>query len=92
MSTDPNQLRTSPDIPLNLITANEIDTRLGKLTFTDGAPSEDTILKIQDNLDFTRALQAYMDGHQGASVAAFIKGLREIGAESMTTPKKGGLD
>jgi len=81
MSADSNDLRTSPDIPLNLITPNEIDTRIGKLTFTDGAPSDDTIQKIQDNYDFTRALQAYMDGHQGASVAAFIKGLREIGAD-----------
>ncbi len=81
MTTDPNKLRTSEDIPLNLITPNEVDTRLGKLTFTDGAPSGDTIQKIQDNLDFVRALQVYMDAHQGASVAAFIKGFREIGAE-----------
>ena len=38
MSTDPNKLRTSADIPLNLITPNEVDTRIGKLTYTDGAP------------------------------------------------------
>ena len=81
MSTDPNKLRTSPDIPLNLITPDEIDTQLGKLTFTDGAPSSDTIQKILDNYDFTRALQVYMDAHQGASIAAFFKGFREIGAE-----------
>jgi len=81
MSTDPYKLRTSPDIPLNLITPNEIDTQLGKLTFTDGAPSSDTSQKIFDNYDFTRALQVYMDAHSGASVAAFIKGMREIGAE-----------
>ena len=49
MSTDPTKLRTSPDIPLNLITPNEIDTQIGKLTFTDGAPSSDTIQKINRN-------------------------------------------
>ena len=81
MTTDLNKLRTSPDIPLNLITPDEIDTRLGKLTYTDGAPSSETIQKIQDNYDFTRALQVYMDAHQGASIAAFFKGLREVGAE-----------
>ena len=43
MATDLNKLRTSEDIPLNLITPNEVDTRLGKLNFTDGAPSNDTI-------------------------------------------------
>jgi hypothetical protein len=81
MTTDPNKLRTSPDIPLNLITPNEVDTRLGKLTFIDGAPSSETIQKILDNYDFVRALQVYMDAHQGASVAAIIKGLREAGVE-----------
>jgi hypothetical protein len=81
MTTDPTSLRTSPEIPLNLITPDEIDTRLGKLYFTDGAPSGDTVKKILDNYDFVRALQVYMDAHQGASVAAFIKGFREIGAE-----------
>jgi hypothetical protein len=81
MSTDPSKLRTSDDIPLHLITPNEVETRLGKLTYTDGAPSSVTIQKIRDNYDFVRALQVYMDAHQGASVAAFIKGFREIGAE-----------
>jgi hypothetical protein len=81
MTTDLNKLRTSADIPLDLITPNEIDTRIGKLTFTDGAPSSDTIQKIQDNYDFVRALQVYMDAHQGASVAAILKGLREVGVE-----------
>jgi hypothetical protein len=81
MTTDPNKLRTSPDIPLNLITPDEIDTQLGKLTFTDGAPSSDTAQKILDNYDFVRALQVYMDAHQGASIAAFFKGFREVGAE-----------
>jgi hypothetical protein len=81
MSTDPNKLRTSADIPLNLITPNEVDTRIGKLTYTDGAPTSDTIQTIQDNYDFVRALQVYMDAHQGASVAAFLKGFREAGAE-----------
>ena len=81
MTTDPTSLRTSPEIPLNLITPDEIDTRLGKLAFTDGSPSSETIQKIQDNYDFMRALQAYMDAHQGASVAAILKGLREAGVE-----------
>jgi len=65
MTSDLNKLRTSPDIPLNLITPNEIDTKIGKLTFTDGAPSSDAAQKILDNYDFVRALQVYMDAHQG---------------------------
>ena len=81
MTTDPNNLRTSENIPLNLITPDEMNTRIGQLTFTDGAPSGDTIQKVQDSLDSMRALQVYMDAHQGASIAAFIRGFREIGAD-----------
>jgi hypothetical protein len=64
-----------------LITPDEIDTRIGKLIYTDGAPSNDATQKILDNYDFMRALQVYMDAHQGASIAAFFKGFREVGAE-----------
>ncbi len=78
MDTEKSVLRTSADIPLNLITPNEINTRIGKLIYTDGAPSRDTIQEVLDNYDFTRALSVYMDAHQGASTAAILKGLREV--------------
>jgi len=81
MATTPTTLRTAADIPPSIITLDEISTRLGKLTYVDGAPSSDTIQKVQDNLDFVRALSVYMDAHQGASVAALLKGFREAGAE-----------
>ncbi len=56
MAKKPTNLLTAADIPPDLITPDEIDTRLGKLTYVDGAPSSDTIQKVQDNLDFVRAL------------------------------------
>ena len=60
---------------------DELDSRLGKLTFTDGAPSDETVEKIYDNLDFTRALDAYMNGYQLASLKAMHNGLLAHGAE-----------
>jgi len=81
MVTTPTKLKTSADIPPEIAVPDESDTRLGKLTFVDGAPLEDTIQKVYDNLDFVRALSVYMDAHQGASVAALLKGFREAGAE-----------
>jgi hypothetical protein len=81
MAKKPTKLLTAADIPPDLITPDEISTRLGKLTYVDGAPSSDTIQMVQDNLDFVRALSVYIDAHQGASVAAFLKGFREFGAK-----------
>ena len=68
-------------VPDELAVPESQDTRLGKLNFKDGAPSKETIDIVLDNLDFTRALQAYMDGHQGASMAAILKGIKEAGAK-----------
>ena len=44
---------SATDIPAGIAMPDEIDTRLGKLTFVDGAPSDDTVQKVFDNLDFT---------------------------------------
>ena len=80
MSTDP-KAQTSADIPAGVAIPDEVDTRLGKLTFVDGAPTGDTVEKLYDNLDFTRALDAYMNGYQLASLKAMHKGLQDAGAE-----------
>ena len=75
------KLGTAFDVPSNVFVPDELDSRLGKLTFTDGAPSDETVEKIYDNLDFTRALDAYMNGYQLASLKAMHNGLLAHGAE-----------
>jgi hypothetical protein len=40
--------------------ANTIDTRTGKLTLESGYPSPETLRKVYDELDFQRAVQAYI--------------------------------
>ena len=73
--------QTSADIPAGVAIPDELDSRLGKLTFVDGAPTDDTVEKLYDNLDFTRALDAYMNGYQLTSLKAMHKGLLAAGAE-----------
>lgn len=75
------KLQTTADIPPGIAVPDELETRLGKLTFVDGAPSEDTVDKVYDNLDFTRALDAYLNGYQLVSLCAMRKGLLEAGVE-----------
>lgn len=38
------------------------DTRIGKLTFESGYPSDETVKKLYDEMDFQRACQAYLWG------------------------------
>ena len=73
--------KTASDIPPGIAIPDEMDTRLGKLTFVDGAPSDETVKKVFDNLDFTNALNAYTNGYQLVSLQAMHKGLLEAGVK-----------
>ena len=73
--------KTADDIPTSLLTPDSMQSRIGELTFVDGAPSSETVEKVYDNLDFTRALDAYMNGYQLVSLQAMHKGLVDAGAE-----------
>lgn len=66
---------------LNSISAPErLESRLGTLEFTDGVPSAKTAATAFDQLDFTHALNAYLNGFPGASTVALRKGIHEAGA------------
>jgi hypothetical protein len=49
-----------------------VETRLGTLNFFDGFPDKPTAEKLFDNLDFQRAVQAYLLAIPAASQVAGI--------------------
>jgi hypothetical protein len=67
-------------IPPEITTPDKLETRLGTLEFKDGAPSAATVEKIYDNLDFTHALNVFLNAYQGASTYMAREGNRNIGA------------
>jgi len=69
------------DIPASLTTPDVMESSLGTLMFKDGVPSDETVAKVYENLDFTRALDAYMSGYQLVSLQAMHKGLVGAGVE-----------
>ena len=69
------------EVPASVVTPDVVETRLGTLSFRDGAPSTETVDKIRDHLDHARALDGYITAHRGVSVAAIHKGLRSVGVE-----------
>src|SRR5512138_1797386 len=49
-------MKKSTALPMN----GSIETHIGRLSFEAGYPSEDTVKKLYDEMDFQRAVQAYL--------------------------------
>jgi hypothetical protein len=71
-------------IPSSITTPDSVETRLGTLKFFDGFPDDTTIEKVMDNLDFSRGVQAFLNGMPGTSLVGMRAGLRKIGAVNGT--------
>ena len=61
-------------------------TRLGTLKFLDGSPDKCTSEKLFDNLDFQRAVQAYLLALPPVSMVAIREGLTQWGPANSTIP------
>ena len=84
MSVHVDRLKMTTDIPASISTPDLVETRLGTLRFADGFPDQPTVEKIFDNLDFQRAVQAYLQGLPAVSLVGMRKGLREWGPDNTT--------
>ncbi len=73
--------QTSPATPPAISTPDRVNSRIGTLDFRDGAPSQATLDKVYDNLDYTRAFEAFVDTMQGVNAAAIRKGILDIGVK-----------
>jgi hypothetical protein len=77
--------QTVPAIPPILVTPDTVETRIGKLDFKDGAPSAPTVEKLFDTLDFTHALNAYLDSYGGGHRR--MRSVRALPASGRTTTR-----
>ena len=71
--------QSAPAIPPSITTPDSVQSRLGTLDFKDGMPSPATMAKVYDNLDFTHAVNAFMNTMQGVNMAAARKGVVAVG-------------
>jgi hypothetical protein len=77
-------LRMTTPIPRSILAPERSETRLGTLKFFDGFPDNDTVERIYDNLDFQRAVQAYLIALPPVSQAGMRTGLRQWGPDNQT--------
>lgn len=66
-------------VPPEITTPDHVSTSVGTLDFHDGMPSERTVNRMYDQLDFTRGVDSFLNGVGGVSVYALRKGLRDAG-------------
>ena len=66
------------------VSAQTIDTRVGKLIFESGYPTDETAKKLYEELDFQRAVQAYLWAMPMASYGAGADAMRAMGINNST--------
>lgn len=61
-----------------VVAQETVDSRIGKLTFESGYPSQETVKKLYDEMDFQRACQAYLWGIPAVGMAEWRLAHRDI--------------
>ena len=80
----PPQMAMSTPVPPGVATPDRLETRLGTLTSFDGVPDAHTTERVFENLDFQRAVQAYLSTIQIASMRAMREGMLGFGPANTT--------
>ncbi|WP_286818446.1 hypothetical protein, partial [Desulfobacter sp. UBA2225] len=80
------KVNMTTDIPPGIAIPDKVETRLGTLKFFDGFPDKETVAKVYDNLDFQRAVQAYLLALAPVNMAGLREGLLGVGPANVTIP------
>ena len=84
--TEPVKMKMTTTVPPGIASPDQVETRLGTLRFFDGFPDNESVEKLYDNLDFQRAVQAYLLGLAPVSMVGLREGLTQWGPENITIP------
>jgi len=79
-------MKMTTDIPPGIESPGKVESRIGTLKFFDGFPDKSTTEKLYDNLDFQRAVQAYLLALPPVSMVALREGLTWWGPANITIP------
>ena len=82
-------MKYSTPMPSGIAVPDRVETRLGTLSFFDGFPDKDTADKLFDNLDFQRAVQAYLLAIPAVSQVADRNACLTLGPANLTIPDLG---
>lgn len=83
---EPPRMKMTTTLPPGIASPDQVETRLGTLRFFDGFPDDATVSKLYDNLDFQRAVQAYLLGLAPVSQVANRNEILKLGPANTTIP------
>jgi hypothetical protein len=63
-------------------TPDQVDTPIGRLEFSDGVPTGNTIKALYDHLDRSRGFGVYLDNLGAVAIRAFLSSLAAQGADA----------
>ena len=69
------------DVLGSLSTPGKVESRIGPLEFTDGAPARKTVETLYDHLDFVHGVNAFLTAFPAASTQAMRQGFHDIGVQ-----------
>jgi len=80
------RMKMTTSLPPGIASPDKVETRLGALSFFDGFPDKATVDRLYDNLDFQRAVQAYLLAIPAVSQAANRNEILKLGPANTTVP------
>jgi hypothetical protein len=69
-------------IPASVMTPDVVDSRIGRLEFTDGVPTIETTSLLWDHLDFIRGVEVFLNCIPAASLEAMNVGMESLGLDA----------
>ena len=86
LRADADDYKYQTPMPDGVAAPDTLDTRFGTLNFFGGFPDKDSTDKLYDNLDFQRAVQAYLLGLPVVNQASNRNNILTIGPANATVP------
>jgi hypothetical protein len=84
LAADTPKYKYQTPIPPGVATPDKVETSIGTLNLKDGYPDDATTQKVYDNLDRSRALQAFLLALPVLEQAAMRDALRKFGPDNQT--------
>ena len=81
---DPQQMKMTTPIAPGVMVPNRVETSIGSLNLNYGYPDDATTQKVYDNLDASRALQAYLLAIPIVNQVGMRDSLRQFGPDNQT--------
>jgi len=66
-------------IPENIMTPDTVESRIGELHFYDGIPTDSTVEKVYDNLDYLRGIDVFLNFIPACNIEGMRSGTASLG-------------